>query len=80
MLPKSGDILVVTKSMKDVMVLYQLGIPAIAPISENCFLTEAQYNKLQSRFKYIVLLYDNDRPGLRSMISIRKRFNNVIPV
>lgn len=37
MLPKSGDILVITKSMKDCMTLYSLGVPAIAPISENCF-------------------------------------------
>lgn len=80
MLPKTGDYLVVTKSMKDVMTLYSLGIPAIAPISENCFLSESQYHRLKERFKYIVLLYDNDRPGLRAMISIKKKFSEVIPI
>lgn len=80
MLPKTGEYLVVTKSLKDVMTLYSLGIPAIAPISENCFLSESQYNRLKERFKYIVLLYDNDRPGLRSMVSIKKKFPKVIPI
>lgn len=80
MLPKTGEYLVVTKSLKDVMTLYNLGIPAIAPISENCFLSEAQYHRLKERFKYIVLLYDNDRPGLRAMISIKKKFTEVIPI
>ena len=74
MLPKMGEYLVVTKSLKDVMTLYNLGIPAIAPISENCFLSEAQYHRLKERFKHIILLYDNDRPGLRAMISIKKKF------
>lgn len=80
MIPKSGEYIVITKSLKDVMTLYCLGVPAIAPISENCFLSEAQYNRLRERFKYIVLVYDNDRPGLKSMISIRKKFPNVIPM
>ena len=53
----------VTKSLKDCAVLYEFGIPAIAPISENCYLTEAQHNKLLKRFKHVILLYDNDRPG-----------------
>lgn len=80
MLPKTGEYLVVTKSLKDVMTLYGLGIPAIAPISENCFLSEAQYHRLKERFKHIILLYDNDRPGLRAMISIKKKFPEVIPI
>lgn len=80
MLPKMGEYLVVTKSLKDVMTLYNLGIPAIAPISENCFLSKAQYHRLKERFKHIILLYDNDRPGLRAMISIKKKFPEVIPI
>ncbi len=79
-LPKSGDILVITKSMKDCMTLYSLGVPAIAPISENCFLSEAQYKRLKERFKHIVIFYDNDRPGLSAMIKVRKNFSDVIPI
>ncbi|MEG0773577.1 toprim domain-containing protein [Clostridium sp.] len=80
MLPKTGEYLILTKSLKDVMTLYKFGIPAIAPISENCFLSEHQYNRLKERFKHIFLFYDNDRPGLRAMVSIKKKFPEVIPI
>ena len=73
MLPKSGDYVVVTKSMKDVMVFYELGIPAIAPISENCYLTDAQHNKLVKRFKHVVLVYDNDRAGKTNAIKFYRQ-------
>ena len=33
---------------------YSLGITAIAPNSENLFLTESQFSKLKSRFKRII--------------------------
>lgn len=78
-LPKEGDILVITKSMKDVMCLYSLGISAIAPNSENLFLTENQFSKLKKRFKKLVLFYDNDLPGIHNMNKIRKNFDiNVV--
>lgn len=74
---KSGDFIVITKSLKDVMALYEFGIPAIAPNSENLFLTEAQYDKLQHRFKMIYLLYDRDLPGVKAANKIRKNFPNL---
>jgi hypothetical protein len=73
-MPRSGEFIVVTKSLKDVMALYEFGIPAIAPNSENLFLTEAQYEKLQQRFSSIYLLYDKDLPGVRAAQKIRKKF------
>ena len=73
MLPESGDYVVITKSLKDVMVLYEFGIPAIAPISENCYLTEAQHAKLVRRFKHVVLLYDNDRAGKYNAIKFYRK-------
>lgn len=73
-LPENGDLLVVTKSLKDVMCLYSLGITAIAPNSENLFLSEFQYNSLKSRFKTIVLFYDNDKAGLHNMWKFRNQF------
>ena len=74
-LPKEGNLLVITKSMKDVMCLYSLGITAIAPNSENLFLTESQFDKLKERFKNIVLFYDNDLAGISNMNKIRKVYN-----
>ena len=73
-LPLYGDLLVITKSMKDVMTLRSFGINAIAPISETLFLTEEQWEKVKKRFKKVVLLYDNDLPGIKNMNKIRKRF------
>lgn len=74
-LPKEDDVLVITKSLKDVMTLYALGITAIAPNSENLFLTESQFSKLKSRFKRIIVFYDNDLTGLHNMNKIRKSFD-----
>lgn len=74
-LPKEGDVLVVTKSMKDVMCLYSMGVTAIAPNSENLFLTEKQYAKLKNRFKRIIVFYDNDLAGISNMNRFRKQFN-----
>lgn len=76
-LPKVGKFVVVTKALKDVMSLYEFGVPAIAPNSENLFLTEAQFKKLQSRFENVYLLYDRDLPGVRSAQKIRKDFPDI---
>lgn len=71
-LPKNGKLLVITKSMKDVMCLYSCGITACAPNSENLFISDAMLDELKSRFEYIVVFYDNDRPGLHNMAKIRR--------
>lgn len=73
-LPDSGEFIVVTKSLKDVMSLYEFGITAIAPNSENLFLTESQYARLKLKFKEVYLLYDRDLPGVRAANKIRKQF------
>ena len=71
-LPKKGKLLVITKSLKDVACLYSMNITAIAPCSENLFIPESILNNLKKRFEYIVVFYDNDRPGLLNMAKIRK--------
>ena len=60
--------------MKDIMCLYEYGITAIAPCSENLFVTDNQYQKLKAKFKNIFLLYDNDLPGIRASIKIHKKY------
>lgn len=77
-LPKSGDFIVITKSLKDVMALHEFGIPAIAPNSETLFLTDKQYIKISQNFKKIFLLYDNDLPGIKAANKIRKKYKEVI--
>ena len=71
-LQKKGKLLVITKSMKDSMCLYSCGITACAPNSENLFISDKVLEDLKNRFKNIVVLYDNDRPGLYNMAKIRK--------
>lgn len=62
-LPWVGDKLIITKSLKDVMLLYELGIPSVALQSENTFLDKELYERLSKRFKEIYLLFDNDKTG-----------------
>ena len=77
-LPREGKVLVITKSMKDCMCLYSCGISACAPNSENLFISDSVLQDLKQRFKYIIVLYDNDRPGLINMAKIRKKHPELI--
>ena len=76
-LKKSGDLCIITKSMKDCMTLYSLGFNAIAPNSENLFISDAVLNKLKSTFKYIIVVYDNDIPGIQNMRKIKKKHKDL---
>lgn len=60
------DILIITKSLKDVMVLYEIGIEAIALNSEHEFISNELYDELKSRYKKIILLLDNDKTGIEA--------------
>ena len=73
-LPKEDDLLIITKSLKDVMCFHELGISAIAPNSETMFMTPGVYKKLQTRFKDIVVFFDNDYQGIKSVNKLRKNF------
>lgn len=73
-LPKTGDLLIITKSLKDVMVLHELGYTSVALHSENDRLYKNIYNNLQHRFKRIVILFDNDKPGLESAIKLSNKY------
>jgi hypothetical protein len=71
-LPKTGELLVITKSMKDLMAMYEFGIPAVSPNSETLFIDDKKLEEFKNRFKHILVLYDNDRPGIHNMWLIRK--------
>lgn len=73
-LPETGDLLIITKSLKDVMVLYELGYTSIALQSENDRLDEKIYKNLSNRFKNIVILFDNDEPGKESAAKLADKF------
>jgi hypothetical protein len=77
-LPKTGDLLVITKSRKDIMCLYEFGIPAICPKAESIILSEEFIESLHKRFKTVVSLMDYDNTGIHNAWVMRK-VNNVKP-
>ena len=64
-LPKKGDLLVITKSLKDIMVLHEMGIDAIAPSSESSFIPDTVLNDVLKRFKRVLVLFDRDATGMQ---------------
>lgn len=77
-LVEKGKLLVITKSMKDIMVLYSFGIPAVAPNSEHLFMSDEQLEMFKCRFDKIVVLYDNDYAGISNMNKIKKKHPELI--
>lgn len=74
-LPPAGDLLVITKSMKDIMVLYEAGVPAVASIGEGIPILDTYIVDLKKRFKNIVSLYDRDRMGKIGALELRRNHN-----
>lgn len=72
-LPQKGDTLIITKSMKDVMCLYKMGIPAISPSSESTFIPDKCLEELKTRFKRILILFDRDVAGIKYLRKISKK-------
>ena len=72
-LPPYGKILIVTSSLKDVIVLRNLGYYAIAPSSETSwrYLVEMA-PELSMRFEHIFILFDPDRAGIESATKVHK--------
>lgn len=78
-LPKSGKLLVITKSLKDCACLYSMGIPAVAPQSETQFISDTILEDLKQRFERIVLLFDGDLTGVHYTNVLRKKYDFLIP-
>lgn len=72
-LSDKGDLLVITKSMKDCISLRKFGIEAIAPSSESTFISDKQLDNFKKRFNRILVVYDQDRPGKYNLWKIRKK-------
>jgi len=74
LLPKKGELVIVTKSMKDILTLRGLGFYAISAQSENSYLKKEQVEALQKRFTHVVFWYDPDRAGMKAMSTLRKMY------
>ena len=60
------DTVIITKSLKDVMLLHELGYTAISPGGEGHSIPKKALEILRQNFKYIVIMYDKDLPGLNN--------------
>ncbi len=63
-LPKTGNLLFITSSLKDCGPFWRLGYPAIAPNTENELFYDTFIEKLKSRFARIIIWFDNDETGI----------------
>ncbi len=74
-IPKDGgNLLIITKSLKDVMCLYEMGFNAIAAASETVFIPDDILQSLRSRWKHIVILYDRDETGMKKSRAYSKKY------
>jgi len=74
-LPETGNLLIITKSLKDVMSLYELGFNAIAPQSEQTHVPTSIMKYLKEKFKDIVVLYDYDEGGIQGAKKLSEKYN-----
>lgn len=74
-LPKEGgNLLIITKSLKDVMCLYEMGFYAISPSSETTFIPNDILQSLRSKWKNIVILFDRDKTGMLKAREYSKQY------
>ena len=67
MLPKQGgDLLIITKAYKDIGTFKSIGMYACATNNETSFFPEKVVEKIKSRWKNIIIWWDNDTEGIRS--------------
>lgn len=63
-LPEKGNLLIITKSLKDVMCLHEMGFNAIAASSETTFIPNDILDSLRNKWSHIIMLYDRDKTGM----------------
>ncbi len=73
-LDESGDILILTKSLKDCMCYRLFGINAISIQGETNKLSKELVDKLLKRFKTVIINYDNDSEGIKSADLMKEQF------
>lgn len=73
-LNKTSDLLIINKSMKDTIACRMLGYDSVSPNSETVFPSEKQIEEFKKRFKHILIIFDNDKPGLYNLAKIRRKY------
>ena len=74
-LPLKGNTLILTKSLKDVMTLYELGFNSISFHAEGVNVPKERMEELLSRFTNVICYYDNDEAGKLNSHKITKGYN-----
>jgi len=74
-IPQTGELLVITKSLKDVMAMYEWGLDAIAMQGESTIPYDYIIEELKQRFENIVTFYDYDDAGIRNAEKIRELYD-----
>lgn len=74
-LPSSGDLLFITSSMKDLLVLKVLGYDAIALGGEGNDIPIKVLDYLFACFKEIIIFYDNDEAGIKYAEKFSTKYN-----
>lgn len=71
---EGGNLLIITKSLKDVMCLYEMGFDAIATSSETTFIPDDILESLRKKWKHIIILYDRDKTGMKTAREYSRRY------
>lgn len=68
--------LIITSSLKDVMSIksLKLQIDVIAPDSENTIIKAETMEELKSKYKKIIILFDNDEAGIKAMQTYKEKY------
>jgi DNA primase len=83
-LPDKVNTLIITKALKDVIVLKKLGYYAIAPNGENHNIPESILGKLirEKKINFIIVFFDNDKTGIEAKDKLLEKhpglYNNYI--
>lgn len=74
LLPDKGDILIIEKSYKDVLLLYEFGIPSFSPPSESVLVSAQLMVEMKDRFQNIYTFSDYDNQGIHFAWEMRKNY------
>ncbi len=74
-LTRNTDVLVITKSLKDVICYRKLGIESVAPISETQIISQQHYDEFSNIYTYCCTNGDNDYRGRLFMLDHLRNYN-----
>lgn len=73
-LPETGEVVIITKSHKEVACYDLFDIPAISEQGEGILVDAESIEELQRRFTYVIVNLDYDIPGIKAMKKYKKAY------